>query len=40
MLRDRFAGRFGKELTVREFTAGPASHVTVQDLAEILPGLG
>lgn len=39
-LRDRFASRFGKELTVREFTAGPARHVTVRDLTQILPGLG
>lgn len=39
-LRDRFASRFDKGLTMREFTAGPASHVIVRDLAEILPGLG
>lgn len=39
-LRDRFAERFDKELTVQAFTAGPASHVAVRDLATILPGLG
>jgi hypothetical protein len=39
-LRSRFADRYGeREITVRDFTAGPAGHVTLHDLTTLLPAL-
>ena len=39
-LRQRFEERFGSlEIPIREFTAGPAGHVELIDLADLLPAL-
>jgi hypothetical protein len=41
-MRDRFADRFDADgtLTVAEFTAGPAAHIELVDLRELVPSLG
>jgi hypothetical protein len=39
-LRSRFTDRYGPEdIMVRDFTAGPARHVALRDLIQILPAL-
>jgi hypothetical protein len=39
-LRSRFVERFGqRDISVREFTSGPARHVVLRDLTKLLPGL-